>query len=100
MRMIELASASEAFKKLIVQDMPMKQAYSIVLLVDRCNPHLSFYGNEILKRRTAEQIEELNNMRVEGFDDFEKIKITLSDDIKLSASDIKCLEPFIDFVGG
>lgn len=98
--MLQLASASEALKKLIVQDMPMREAYSIVLLVDRCNPHLLFYGSEIQKRKTAEQIEELNNMDVDGFDHFEKIKISLSNDIRLSASDVKCLEPFIDFVEG
>ncbi len=95
MKLIDLVNASASLQKLITQDLPLKTAYQVVLLVDRCNPHLVFYGNEIRKCKTEEQVDELNSMDVP--EDFGRITIPLTTDIRLSAADVKCLEPFIDW---
>lgn len=98
MKLIELVNASASMQKLITQDLPLRTAYQVVLLVDKCNPHLAFYGNEIRKAKTDDQVEELNSMDVpEAFD---RITIPLTTDIRLSAADVKCLEPFIDWGDG
>lgn len=97
MKLIDIVNASDAFKKLIVQDLPLMQAHQLMCLVDRCNPHLRFYGDIEKQCTSQDQFEQLHKMTVD--EEFEKIRIPLSANVVLSAADVKNLEPFIDWGG-
>ena len=62
MKLNTIVNAGPSLQKLILQDVPIKTAYALAMLIDKLNPHLSFYGTEIVKcNGNAERIEELAN---------------------------------------
>ena len=85
MKMYDIAVASKPLQKLIEQDLPLRKAYELAMLVTKLNPLLSFYGEQLMQGRDQA---ELNSLEIE---------LTLDTDVKLSAGDIKCLEPFVIF---
>lgn len=93
MRLIDLVNARFSIQKLISQDLPLPVAYKLYKLIGIVNQHLEFYGNEIAKPNCDKDA--LDSMEIDL--DIEKIAITITNDIKLSAMDVKCLEPFINF---
>ena len=93
MRLIDLVNARFSIQKLISQDLPLPVAYKLYKLIGVANQHLEFYGNEVAKPSC--DMDALDNMEIDL--DVEKLTITMTDDIKLSAMDVKCLEPFINF---
>ena len=99
MKLNTIVNAGPSLQKLILQDVPIKTAYALAMLIDKLNPHLSFYGNEITKRYgNTERMEELANLDIPDLENIQKIPFSLAGSITLSAADIKRLEPFVDFV--
>ena len=98
MRLYDIVLAAQPLQKLVNQDLPLREAYKVAMLATRVNPHLEFYGAELAKGKIED---ELNEFDVSDFDAVEPIKLSLGLDLKLSAADIKRLEPFVTFtVGG
>ena len=100
MKLIEIVNARTAMQKLAGQDLPLKEAFGLVKTVDACNVFLTFYGQEIVKfspTKEPERLKELNEMEAEGFQP-EILRICLDTvGVKLSAADVKALEPFVEF---
>jgi hypothetical protein len=100
MRLIDIVNARCSLQKLAAQDLPLKTALAVVRTVEAANSYLGFYGGEIAKFNPEEEparLKELNEMEI---DDFQPERIAISaemDGIRLSASDVKMLEPFVDF---
>lgn len=95
MKLYNIALASKPLQKLIGQDLPLRQAYALAILATKLNPTLEFYGNQLMSGRPQE---ELNELEAE-LPEFKRIKLPLDLDLRLSAGDIKCLEPFVEFEG-
>ncbi|MBR4472510.1 MAG: hypothetical protein IKS55_02625 [Oscillospiraceae bacterium] len=100
MKLIDIVNARGSLQKLAAQDLPLKTALAVVRTVETANSYLGFYGGEIAKFNPEEdpaRLRELNEMEI---DDFNPEKIAISTDldgIRLSASDVKMLEPFVEF---
>lgn len=94
MQLFDIAAASQPLQKLITQDLPLRQAYELAMLATKLNPTLSFYGEQLMLGRDQA---ELNALEID-LPDVKRIALQLDADIKLSAGDVKCLEPFVDFV--
>lgn len=99
MKLSEIVTAAPALQKLIMQDVPIRLAYALAQLINKCNPQLDFYGREIVKIGNEEndRRQELLNLELEEFDKHDPIVIPLGINISLSAADIKCLEPLVIF---
>ena len=95
MKLYDIALASKPLQKLIGQDLPLRQAYALAILATKLNPTLEFYGNQLM---SGQPQEELNELEAE-LPEFKRIKLPLDLDLRLSAGDIKCLEPFVEFEG-
>lgn len=96
MKLIELVQASPALQKLIRQDLPLPTAYAVMKMVDKYNVDLSFYGMELVKADgDQEKISALQEMDVQT--DLERIRIRMDENIVLSPTDVKYLQPIIDF---
>ena len=66
------------------------------MLATRLNPTLEFYGNQLMSGRSQA---ELNELDADTLPELPNITLPLDLDIRLSAGDIKCLEPFVTFEG-
>lgn len=97
MRLYDIVLAAQPLQKLVNQDLPLREAYKVAMLATRVNPHLEFYGAELAKGKFED---ELNEFDVSDFDTVEPITLNLNLDLKLSAADIKRLEPFVTFMDG
>lgn len=97
MRLYDIVLAAQPLQKLVSQDLPLREAYKVAMLATRVNPHLEFYGAELAKGKFED---ELNDFDVSDFDTVEPIQLSLGLDLKLSAADIKRLEPFVTFTDG
>lgn len=97
MRLYDIVLAAQPLQKLVNQDLPLRQAYKVAMLATRVNPHLEFYGAELAKGKFED---ELNDFDVPDFDTAQPIELSLALDLKLSAADIKRLEPFVTFTDG
>lgn len=95
MKLYDIALASKPLQKLIEQDLPLRQAYALAILATKLNPSLEFYGSQLMSGRPQTELNELEA----DLPEFERIKLPLDLDIRLSAGDIKCLEPFVEFEG-
>ena len=99
MKLSDVVWARSAMQKLILQDLPLKCAWSLMKMTDTCNTHLQFYGGEMAKlgpNPDPERLKELDNLEVEDLSP-EKIRIPMLDNLRLSAADVKALEPFVEF---
>lgn len=97
MRLYDIVLAAQPLQKLVNQDLPLRQAYKVAMLATRVNPHLEFYGAELAKGKFEGDI---NDFDVPDFDTAQPIELSLALDLKLSAADIKRLEPFVTFTDG
>lgn len=97
MRLYDIVLAAQPLQKLVNQDLPLREAYKVATLATRVNPHLEFYGAELAKGKFED---ELNDFDVPDFDTVQPIQLSLALDLKLSAADIKRLEPFVTFTDG
>lgn len=99
MKLIEIVNARESLQKLVGQDLPLRVAYRLVKVTDAINFHLSFYGAERAKlgeNPDPAKLRELEEMEITDLH-HEKLKLPIRDGLVLSASDVKMLEPFIEF---
>ena len=46
MKLIEIVNARGALQKLVVQDLPLRTAFRVVEVVEKCNRHLRFFSQE------------------------------------------------------
>lgn len=97
MKLYDIILAADPLQKLISQTLPLRAAYQIAMLATRVNPHLQFYGDELAKGRSPD---ELAALEIPEMDVLETPHLFLAWDIKLSPGDIKRLEPFIVFEEG
>ncbi len=99
MKLIEIVNARHALQKLIAQDLPLRVAYRLMKMTDSCNFHLEFYGQQRMnlgEDPDPVRLQELDEMEVTDLKETQ-LRIPIADDLKLSAADIKALEPFIVF---
>lgn len=100
MKLIDIVNARGALQKLAAQDLPLKTALAVVRTVEAANSYLGFYGGEIAKFNPEEEPARLMDLNEMEIDDFQPERIAIStemDGILLSASDVKRLEPFVEF---
>lgn len=97
MKLETIVQAAHPLQKLILQDMPLHTAYKLSKLIGKLNPLLEFYGAEMAKQPEEDKRHELLELDIEGFEDFCRLHIAPDLPLVLSAADIKCLEPFINF---
>ena len=100
MKLIDIVNARGALQKLAAQDLPLKTALSVVRMVDTVNSYLGFYGGEIAKFNPEEEPERLSELNGMEIDDYHPDRIPIStelDGLRLSPSDVKMLEPFVEF---
>lgn len=101
MKLIAIVNARGALQKLITQDLPLRTAFRIGELVEKCNRHLAFFSQ--IRQNLGALPDEVKLAELESFEvsDLGKdlpIEICADDSLRLSAADIKALEPFVRFV--
>ena len=96
MQLSEIVSAAPALQKLILQELPLPTAWRLSKLIGLCNPALDFYGIQRVKCRDQSEVEKLMEMDI-NMDGFEPVTIVMDDSIRLSAADVKTLEPFVQW---
>lgn len=98
MKLYQLVTASHALQKIIIQDLPLPVAYKLMRVTEETNKHLRFYNTEAMKAGDDDKrLEELKDLEVDGFENYEKLIVPVSSNIRLSASDVHYLEPLITF---
>ena len=100
MKLIEIVNARGSLQKLIAQDLPLHKAFQIVELVEMCNRHLAFFSHIRQKLGALPdeaKLAELENFEVTDLGDL-PIEILAEESLRLSASDVKALEPFVKFI--
>lgn len=96
MQLCEIVTAAPALQKLILQELPLPTAWRLSKLISLCNPALDFYGIQRMKCRDQNEVEKLMEMDID-MDGFEPVAIAMDDSIRLSAADVKTLEPFVQW---
>lgn len=95
----ELVQASTGLRKLAAQDLPVREAWEIMKLIDRLNPLLGFAGVEEAKAAgNAERLGELWSMEPEELRELRPVRIH-AEGLKLAPADVKFLEPLVEFIG-
>lgn len=100
MKLINIVNARGALQKLVAQDLPLKTAFEIVELVDKCNRHLQFFSQERQKLGALpdeHKLAELESFDVPDLDNL-PIEIVADDSLRLSAADVKALGPLVRFI--
>ena len=100
MKLINIVNARMALQKLVAQDLPLRTAFEVVDLVEKCNRHLGFFSQ--MRQKLGALPDETKLAELENFDvpdlDGLPIEIRADDSLRLSAADVKALEPFVRFV--
>ena len=99
MKLIDIVNSRDALQKLVAQDLPLRIAYRLVKLTDSINVQMTFYFGELTKlgdNPDPERIRELDEMEITDLK-VDRLRIPITDDLKLSATDVHMLEPFITF---
>ncbi len=115
MTLSKIINSSEAVYKLTNQDLPIKEAYKLHLLVEAIRTHVEFYrkqGKAIIEKYHAVYIGDGRYRVDEGLSDFERevrelqeidvggvnaISLNVPETIKLSSNDITSLDGLISF---
>lgn len=96
MTLKKLVLAQPALQKLILLNLPLRCALSLVRLIDKANVYLSFYAVELLKAGDdTARVEELQAMPLPELDELVPVRLPISDDITLTAQDCKLLEGIV-----
>lgn len=101
MKLYEIVNAVTALRRLITQEMSLKTAYRLNLLVNQLNLHLDYFNEnrERIAKLADQGDSELDELLQEDVSaTIEKVKIQLNEAVRLSAADIMQLEGFIEFV--
>lgn len=96
-----IVNAVSALKKLAQQDLPLKVSYNIYKLVNVFNEHLSYFDDNRekiaqLADNQDRELEELLDTDIE-IKEFQKVKVSLDTNVKLSAMDLMMLDDYVEF---
>lgn len=100
MKLYEIVKAGASLRKLIGQDLSLKTAYRLSLLVDGMNKHLSYFdrNREKIAPLADKGDAELDALLQEEVDFHpEKVTVSLDEGVKLSTSDVMNLREFVEF---
>ena len=100
MKLYEIVNAATALRNMVSQEISLKTAYRLSLLVDKLDPHLSYFDSnrERISKLADAQDKELDDLLAEEVDiEFEPVKVKLDENIKISAMDILSLKQFVVF---
>lgn len=113
----EIISAIPAFGKLVSANLRLKTAYALKQTVDVLQKEVDFFeqerrkilgkygkmqqdGNVLIpaeqRTKAEEEYAQLLSMKVQP--EFSRLRISLSEDAKLSVNDLAALAPFADFI--
>ena len=101
MKLYQVVNAGASLRRLIVQELSLRTAYKLNLLVDQINPHLSYFDSnrERISKLADTGDAELEALLEEDVDiNISKVQIRLDEDAKLSAIDVMQLNGFVEFV--
>lgn len=99
MKLIDIVNARAPLQKLVQQDLPLRTAWELVKVTDEVNRCLSFYAEELSKLGSEPdpvRLQELQQLDVQPPTP-EPFRIQIQDGLRLSAADVKLLEPLITF---
>ena len=99
MKLIDIVNARAPLQKLVQQDLPLRTAWELVRVTDGVNRCLSFYAEELTKLGSEPdpvRLQELQQLDVQAPTP-EPFRIQIQDGLRLSAADVKLLEPLITF---
>lgn len=114
MKLLTIMNAVGAFTKLANSDLSLPNAYKLQKLVAALQTEIDFFNEK--KQKIYEkfavdggipedsvpvaqaELDELLSLEVQT--EFAPLRLPLTEDIKISASDIGFLSPFIEFTGG
>lgn len=99
MKLIDIVNARAPLQKLVQQDLPLRTAWELVKVTDAVNRCLSFYAEELTKLGSEPdpvRLQELQQLDVQAPTP-EPFRIQIQDGLRLSAADVKLLEPLITF---
>ena len=99
MKLIDIVNARAPLQKLVQQDLPLRTAWELVRITEEVNRCLSFYAEELQKLGSepeAARLKELQQLDVQAPTP-EPYRIRIQDGLRLSAADVKLLEPLITF---
>ena len=96
-----LLTGLPALQKLYGQDLPLRISYRLYELAGQINEKLGFFAErqdkiKAMGKDGQKQLDELLSMSA-GLEDIPVLRIPMSDNILLSASDLERLEPFVSF---
>ena len=100
MKLYEIVSAGASLKKLFVQDLSLKTSYRLSLLVDKLNPHLSYFDNnrERITKLADDQDEQLDALMQEDVElTVDMVRVSIDEAARLSIADIQALKGFVEF---
>lgn len=96
-----IVNSVSALRKMANQDLSLKTAYETYKLIKIMNEHLGYFDehrekiSELADNKDKE-LEALLQTEVE-LADFQKVKVSLKENVNMSAMDLMELEDFIDF---
>ena len=98
MKLYEILNAATALRNMVSQEISLKTAYRLSLLVDKLDPHLSYFDSNRERISKLADAQELDDLLAEEVDiEFEPVKVKLDENIKISAMDILSLKQFVVF---
>ena len=100
MKLITMVNAASALRKLSQKDISIKKAYELYRLTQKLNEYLGYFdaNREKIMELSDNQDKKLQELLDTDFEvEFDKVKLSLSDNIELSVFDIMNLENFIEF---
>lgn len=101
MKLYKIVNAGASLRRLITQELSLKTAYHLRLLVDQLNGHLGYFdeNRERISKLADHGDAELDALLQEEVDiSIHKVRIRLDENVRLSVEDIMRLEGFVDFV--
>lgn len=103
MTLNEMVTASAALRKISLQDVNIKLAYSLYKIIVMLNPHLEYFDThrEQVQKAVIDKDSALQELLLQEIDlgDFQKLDFSIAENanISLSAVDIIALEKLINF---
>lgn len=100
MKLYEIVNAGASLRKLFMQDLSLRTAYRLSLLVDRLNPHLSYFDNnrERIAKLADDRDEQLDALMQEEVElTVDKVRVSVDEAAMLSVADIQALKDFVEF---
>lgn len=100
MKLYEIVNAGASLRKLFVQDLSLRTAYRLSLLVDKLNPHLSYFDNnrERISKLADDRDEQLDALMQEDVElTVDRVHVSLEEAARISVADIQALKNFVEF---